>query len=330
MGAPRYAVEAIVAARRRAITALGARVEIRVADDGQCSMHATEPMLEGEVIFRERPVAMAPSLAFSEHYGEGGAAGLATCEQCMAPVGSVAVQLRCLAEAAGMTPAEVAGLPSTLPVGESASDGTIRCDGCAAVWCSAVCERCSEGWHPRLCAGRLRQRGRPRAAEAATAYRDAAVASGNAAFLVASRLYASLPLPEPGTGPQSETAPQCQGMGEVVLSWEALRGFCGANWWDTLQPTDPAASIDSEAGGGWGAAYGTAFREEMVAQTARLAALLRRTLTEDEPEPEVEPLEAEDIDEDSGWLSTAGLGWVVGVLRLNSQAMLVESPLPDG
>ena len=149
MGAPRYALEAIVAARRRAITALGARVEIRVADDdGQCSMHATEPILEGEVIFRERPLAMAPSLAFSEHYGEGGGAGLATCEQCFAPVGSVAAQLRCLAEAAGMAPAELAGLPSTLPVGES--DSALRCDGCAAVWCSAACERCSAGWHSRL------------------------------------------------------------------------------------------------------------------------------------------------------------------------------------
>jgi hypothetical protein len=36
----------------------------------------------------------------------------------------------------------------------------------------------------------------------------------------------------------------------------------------------------------------------------------------------------EEEEEEEGWLSAEGLGWVVGLLRLNGQAMRVDSPIP--
>ena len=137
------------------------------------------------------------------------------------------------------------------------------------MWCCGGCQRRGQ-WHARLCEGSLRQLGRPEAAAAAAEYRRTAERSGNAAFMVAARIYASLPMPSDSSGPRTGVAPAASSADDgLPLGWGALRGLAGAFWWDTLRPDGPAKEDEHETQGGWGASYGAAFRAEMIAQTVR-------------------------------------------------------------
>ena len=131
-----------------------------------------------------------------------------------------------------------------------------------------------------------------------------------------------------------------------------LGGFCGAPWWETLQP-----EALKDEGKGWGAAYGGEFRTAMIAQSAEMARLLRIAFTL--PDERVEQQqqqgggEIEEKGEDRekgekgegereaselgspplppswhGWLTTEGFGWAVGIVRLNGQVDLRTHSTP--
>ncbi len=386
--APGWATQAVLAARRAAISRAGLQLSVR-CDGAYVSLHAEAPIAEGDVIFREHPAVAAPSVLLED---EGGGAGLQTCEYCFAPVGSMAEQLQAVAAAAGLTLSaeQLEQLPPSLHQCSEKSAGVARCSGCTAVWCSELCQQKGSLSHSRMCAGALLQRGLLRAADAAAEYRWRAEESGNAAFMVAMRIYTSLPSDATGSGLGniSEIPGQASaGAANTTVDWDVLRGFCGAFWWDTLRPDVDIESEETghacgtqdemraEAGGhGWGAAYGQAFRAEMISQTKQLASLLRGALLpeeeqeqaheqeqepepehehehqqthkptgvpanvratvasaipEPEPEPEVVPTPELQAAASKEWLTAEGLGWVVGLLRLNGQAMRVDSPLPE-
>ena len=97
--APGWATQAVLAARRAAISRAGLQLSVR-CDGAYVSLHAEAPIAEGDVIFREHPAVAAPSVLLED---EGGGAGLQTCEYCFAPVGSMAEQLQAVAAAAGLT-----------------------------------------------------------------------------------------------------------------------------------------------------------------------------------------------------------------------------------
>ena len=230
MGTPAWAVHAIQAARSDAIRRSGAPVQVRCCGAAGVGLCATAPIATGEVILEERPLAAAPAVVL-EDYGPGGGAGLRVCAHCLAPLPDPLGQLRGIAHAAGMMDE---GVPTALP-GRTAQPAPRRCGGCAeAVWCGADCERLGMAWHGQLCGGTLRQSGRPSAAAAAEEFHAAAAESGNAAFTIVARLYATILASSPDDQGQATASWPSEAMADT--SWPTLRGWCGSHWWDTLSP----------------------------------------------------------------------------------------------
>ena len=297
------------ALRRRLIMRAGAPLELRDAGPAGVGLYCCRAVKEGEVLLRERPWAAVPLVCS----GVADGAGLQLCSHCLGPAGTPTEQLQAVAAAAGVDAEAVAALQLPGP-GLAAAAAARWCTaaGCGAVWCSASCEQKAAGWHGLLCSA------------AGRAFGKEVASSANPGFALAARLLAQV---EAGLG-DADTVVAADGMGGVgggghggqPVGIPELAGVIGAAWWDTLAP----AGGHDEDGGGWGSGYGAAFREAMVAQTAKLAELLAAALPplRDGPPP---PL---DMDGGGGWLSTAGLGWLAGVARLNAQAVRVPSPLP--
>lgn len=303
---PAWAAAALASARNAAAAAARAPIEVRnVGVPGKgTGIFATRNIGQGERIFREHPLAWAPSAQIGP-----GCTSLLLCDHCGAPAGCAERQLVCAGQSLGLQESDITTLEREFP--DRQAEARLSCSGCGAEWCSERCRADACRWHAVLCEGQLRKIGRVSAAVALTTYRNIARDVGNIPYMLALRLLAQMcDLPLPPTGPESTAKP-------ASTNWQELHGMSGARFWDTLRSADSCdLGIETQE-----SAQDQEFRERVKHQVSYMAELLREILL-DAPADKIAHRQG------NGWLSTDGVGWIVGMLRQNTQAMRIDSPLP--